>query len=504
MKSVGVVGTAAIVLALAAPAGATEWTVKSGGGACTTGDPNCPTLQAAHDAASSGETIKIEPGSVTGATLTKSLSITGTGNGTVTLTTGLSFSGGTALTVERLAILPSSGSALTVQSSTGGAAKTIELHSAILSGSGSSPAISVNSALLAGVIDVNGRHVTIADSGSAPAAMTNLNNGMGINVLFRNSIVKGTTPAGTTFVNTDTTSANSALFAAPGSENFHLLADPGNPAFGSGDPADAQESGVADVDGQTRSAPLDKGADEFVDTPPANPTPSAVPASATVGQPVTFAASASDPDPGDAVTDYQWDFGDGATGSGSSIQHAYSSAGTFTSTVQARDRFGQLSGPVTVDVVVSAASPAGGGAGSPGTGGIGSLPGMGGGSGGPDLSPPSLSITTPRPAQRLKRGRRAPVSRGRTSDDTGVRTVELALRRFEPRGRCRWYDSRRRAFVLGACAVPRSSARWSTTLAGATPSRAPSTPGWGATSCGPARPTSTDGGRRRSAPPPAP
>jgi hypothetical protein len=45
--------------------------------------------------------------------------------------------------------------------------------------------------------------------------------------------------------------------------------------------------------------------------------------------------------------------------------------------------------------------------------------------------------------------------RGRSSDDTGVRTVELALRRFEPRGRCRWYDSRRRAFVLGACAVPR-------------------------------------------------
>jgi hypothetical protein len=46
------------------------------------------------------------------------------------------------------------------------------------------------------------------------------------------------------------------------------------------------------------------------------------------------------------------------------------------------------------------------------------------------------------------------VLRGRASDATGVRSVEIALRRFEGR-RCRWYDSRRRAFVLGACATPK-------------------------------------------------
>ena len=79
--------------------------------------------------------------------------------------------------------------------------------------------------------------------------------------------------------------------------------------------------------------------------------------------------------------------------------------------------------------------------------------GSAGRGGPPDVAAPTLSITSPRAGQRLKRGRRAPVLRGRTADATGVRAVELALRRFEGR-RCRWYDGRR-AFRLGSCATPR-------------------------------------------------
>jgi hypothetical protein len=51
MKAVGALGTVAIVLALAAPASATTWTVDPAGGACTVGTPTCQSIQAAQVAA---------------------------------------------------------------------------------------------------------------------------------------------------------------------------------------------------------------------------------------------------------------------------------------------------------------------------------------------------------------------------------------------------------------------------------------------------------------------
>jgi len=68
-------------------------------------------------------------------------------------------------------------------------------------------------------------------------------------------------------------------------------------------------------------------------TPPANQAPNASfsfsPSSPSTGTQVSFnGAGSSDPD--GWIVSYSWQFGDGATASGSSTQHAYSSPGTYT------------------------------------------------------------------------------------------------------------------------------------------------------------------------------
>lgn len=54
-----------------------------------------------------------------------------------------------------------------------------------------------------------------------------------------------------------------------------------------------------------------------------------------VGDPQRFSAGATDAD-GDSLT-YRWDFGDGASGAGAMVEHAYSSAGTYTAVVTVSD-----------------------------------------------------------------------------------------------------------------------------------------------------------------------
>ncbi len=58
--------------------------------------------------------------------------------------------------------------------------------------------------------------------------------------------------------------------------------------------------------------------------------------------PVTFDATASTDNDGSIVS-YQWNFGDGSTGSGSIIQHTYQSAGTYTATLTVTDNGGATS-----------------------------------------------------------------------------------------------------------------------------------------------------------------
>jgi PKD repeat protein len=54
---------------------------------------------------------------------------------------------------------------------------------------------------------------------------------------------------------------------------------------------------------------------------------------ATVGQSVSFDASCTMD-----AHHYEWDFGDGATGSGATTTHAYNSKGTFTAKIKAMSK----------------------------------------------------------------------------------------------------------------------------------------------------------------------
>ena len=65
------------------------------------------------------------------------------------------------------------------------------------------------------------------------------------------------------------------------------------------------------------------------------------PYSGVVNQSVNFDASGSyDPDEGDSITSYRWDFGDGTTGEGISAEHTYSSEGNFTVNLTVTDSNG--------------------------------------------------------------------------------------------------------------------------------------------------------------------
>jgi PKD repeat protein len=59
---------------------------------------------------------------------------------------------------------------------------------------------------------------------------------------------------------------------------------------------------------------------------------------------VNFNASASsDPDAGDSIASYTWNFGDGTTASGVSVNKTYNSAGTFTAVLTVKDTRGASS-----------------------------------------------------------------------------------------------------------------------------------------------------------------
>ena len=69
---------------------------------------------------------------------------------------------------------------------------------------------------------------------------------------------------------------------------------------------------------------------------PPHAVASAAPTSGTVPLPVNFSGTASSDSDGTIVS-YQWNFGDGATGSGATTSHTYTSAGNFVATLTVRD-----------------------------------------------------------------------------------------------------------------------------------------------------------------------
>ena len=58
-------------------------------------------------------------------------------------------------------------------------------------------------------------------------------------------------------------------------------------------------------------------------------------------QQVQFSASSSTPPAGGSITRYLWDFGDGSTGTGVSVSHAYKAPGQYTVTLVIEDNLGR-------------------------------------------------------------------------------------------------------------------------------------------------------------------
>jgi PKD repeat protein len=126
---------------------------------------------------------------------------------------------------------------------------------------------------------------------------------------------------------------------------------PTSPAINAGDNADAPEF-------DQRGAPfrrvvggtIDIGAFEFDHPPSIDSGPTATPSVVDVGQPVQFSAAASDAD--NDVLAFAWNFGDGSSGTGSSVSHVYNSAGNFTATLTVSDANAvSSSGSVSVQVL---------------------------------------------------------------------------------------------------------------------------------------------------------
>jgi len=65
------------------------------------------------------------------------------------------------------------------------------------------------------------------------------------------------------------------------------------------------------------------------------------PTSPVIGQQINFNASQSRPAPGRTIRSFQWDFGDGTTGSGQTTSHAYANNGTFTVLLTVTDDAGR-------------------------------------------------------------------------------------------------------------------------------------------------------------------
>jgi hypothetical protein len=446
---------------LPAPAAAKTWDIQPGGGGCKS-DTTCGSPKDLADAGpNSNDSVNVAPGTYAGgdALFKVPLTMRGTGSGVATFTNTITFNfdvsvDSSTTTLQRLAFKSGTQNspALNIVTKTGdGADHPFEIESSILSGNLAGDAIRVTTGTTAKTVTITGRHVTIADSQSAPGVTLPV----GVNAptaTFSDSIVFGINTGKVTTTDNNDVNANpndsdkSSRFADFAAEDFHLRAHAPDVDMGR-----KQGGGeiTEDIDGEARPSTWDQGADEFFEHGPSNASASATPSTVFVNQGMQFDASASDPDPGDSLN-YSWNFGDGTGGSGSSVGHSYGAPGDYVATVTITDSFGQSTSAQAAVSVVPFTTSGGGGSGSA------PLPRLdatttSGGAG--DNAAPAVAILTPRNGQRLRLGRKVPTLRGRVSDDTGVRRVELALLR--KRGsRCQWFDGRR-AFHSGSCASPR-------------------------------------------------
>jgi hypothetical protein len=144
-----------------------------------------------------------------------------------------------------------------------------------------------------------------------------------------------------------------------------------------------------------------------------------IPATGTVGVPVTFAVSPLDA--WSAVSATQWSFGDGATAIDQTVSHTYTQPGTFTVDVTAEDILGNPSTGTGTITIGSAPPGSGGGASGGGSGGSA---GGGGAGAGPTVSATALTLSHVSQSHRRWRDghARASLARARHSKPTPVGT----------------------------------------------------------------------------------
>lgn len=276
------------------------------------------------------------------------------------------------------------------------------------------------------------------------------------------------TAAAKTTVTGGQKSADTAIFAAPGKADPHVL--PTAPVIDKGGPVPSGQSDK-DFEGEARGATTDIGADEYMNLPPVARL-AVDKETAKVGEPVSFDLSGSvDPGAGGMVTAYAIDPGDGSgtlTG-GAKASHAYTAPGTYTVVGLVSDGPGQVA-ITSASVTVTDAG-----------------------------TPPTLAISGPANGSSLKlfktkvtrktlkpakaggpKRRRTTTTRklnkitlsGTASDPSGLRSVELSLRRVSTTGKllkaktvkvtklrqaggsCTYLDAAKRTFVGSFCSKP--------------------------------------------------
>jgi hypothetical protein len=149
----------------------------------------------------------------------------------------------------------------------------------------------------------------------------------------------GNTPVLPTFVN-----------AAAGDFNLPF----NSPLRDAGDP---NLSGGTDLAGNPRvvGPRSDIGAFEYQDGAPTGRISAA--GSATTSQSVSFSGSGStDPNDGESISSYAWSFDDGATATGSTVAHAFTTVGTHTATLTVTEPNG-LTAKTTATVTVALPAP---------------------------------------------------------------------------------------------------------------------------------------------------
>lgn len=139
---------------------------------------------------------------------------------------------------------------------------------------------------------------------------------------------------------------------------------PDSDVIDAGDPSSG-DIGRFDFWGATRyinsqdfnfSGTIDIGAGEYQNYSPNKPNATATPGTVVVGQPVTFSATGSDPN-NDPLT-FSWEFGEGGSADGASVQRTYAVPGTYKAKAIASDgKKTHTSAWVEVTVVAPAPAP---------------------------------------------------------------------------------------------------------------------------------------------------